>query len=98
MRKQGRIEALSHGIRAFRNSLLGNPLVTRRAEVAVITFSDQITLVQDSVTVDQFDPPTLRAREKTFMGEGLLASLNQLEQRKETFKKVEWRTINRGYS
>ena len=35
------------------------PLASRRVEVAIVTFDSTVKVVQDFVTADQFEPPTL---------------------------------------
>ncbi len=51
------IAALNEGLRVFKDDLVRDPLASRRVEVAVVTFDDEVKVKQDFVTVDQFLPP-----------------------------------------
>ena len=80
------IVALNHGIRAFRDHLVRDPLASRRVELAIITFSSEVTVVQDFVTVDQFDPPSLQADGLTYMATGIVRALDLLKERKARYR------------
>jgi uncharacterized protein YegL len=61
------ITALNQGLVAFRDDLTRDPLASRRVELAVVTFDSEVKVVQDFVTADQFQPPTLtETAEKVF--------------------------------
>src|SRR4030081_1558405 len=62
------LDALNAGLQTYRNDLGKDPLAARRVEVAVVTFNSEVTVVQDFVTADQFDPPVLNAQGMTHMG------------------------------
>ena len=55
------IDALNQGLRTFKDELMTDPLASRRVEVAVVTFDSEVRVIQDFVTADQFQPPTLAA-------------------------------------
>lgn len=82
-------EALDHlnqGIEAFQCSVSKDPLASRRVEVAVVTFDSEVTVVQEFVTADQFQPPVLTAQGQTKMGTGILKALDIIKERKATYK------------
>ncbi|MDH7503534.1 MAG: VWA domain-containing protein [Verrucomicrobiota bacterium] len=81
------IDALNKGLVAFREDLVRDPLASRRVEVAVITFDSEVKVVQDFVTVDQFQPPTLSAQGLTFMGTAIHKSLDMIQGRKAMYRK-----------
>jgi len=56
------IEALSQGLKVFKEDLCKDGLASRRVELAVVTFDSDVKVVQDFVTADQFQPPTLTPR------------------------------------
>src|SRR2546425_9044632 len=62
------ITALNEGLRTFKDDLIKNPLASLRVEVAVVTFDNDVKVVRDFVTADQFEPPTLTAQGLTLMG------------------------------
>jgi len=80
------ITALNEGLRTFRDDLMQDSLALRRVEVAVVTFDSDIQLVQDFVTVDRFDPPTLTAQGYTHMGAAIHQALDMVQVRKEQYR------------
>ena len=80
------IEALNEGIRAFQLSVVKDPLASSRVEVAVVTFDNEVKVLQDFVTVDQFEPPTLAASGQTKMGSAIIKALDMIQDRKATYK------------
>lgn len=80
------IQALNEGLVIFRDSLLKDPLASKRVEVAVVTFDNEIIVRSDFVTPDRFEPPRLEAGGQTFMGSAILKALDMVEQRKQTYR------------
>lgn len=81
-----RIAALNEGLCTFQQNLRGDALASRRVEVAVISFNNDVQVVQDFITADQFQPPTLSAAGLTHTGSALNAALDLIEARKATYK------------
>lgn len=80
------IEALNKGLQAFKDDLLKDPLASRRVEVAVVTFDNEIKVPQDFVTVDNFQAPTLSAQGQTFMGGAINKALDMIQNRKNQYR------------
>ena len=80
------IEALNAGLRTFRNDLLKDSLASRRVEIAVISFNNEVRIIEDFATADMFDPPALTAAGQTFMGTGILRALDLLDARKAQYR------------
>lgn len=80
------IDALNEGLRSFKDDLMKNSLASRRVEVAVITFDCEVNVVQDFVTADQFEPPTLTAQGLTSVGSGINKALEMLQARKSQYR------------
>lgn len=80
------ISALNEGLRAFKNDLIKDQLAKKRVEIAVVTFDSDVKVIQDFVTADQFDPPTLTAQGLTFMGNGIIKALDMIQARKDQYK------------
>jgi uncharacterized protein YegL len=80
------IEALNEGLRRFKEELVKDTLASKRVEVAIVTFSSGVEIVQDFVTVDKFNPPWLEAGGTTDMGSGILQALDLIRKRKETYR------------
>ncbi len=78
--------ALNDGLRAFKNDLMKDALASRRVEVAIVTFSSDVQVVQDFVTADQFEPPTLHAEGTTLMGSAIHQALDLLAARKAQYR------------
>jgi len=80
------IAALNEGLRVFKDDLVRDPLASRRVEVAVVTFDDEVRVIQDFVTADQFLPPPLTAQGVTRMGSAILKALDMIQARKAQYK------------
>jgi uncharacterized protein YegL len=81
------IDELNAGIALLKNELDQNPLARLRVEVAIVTFgAGGVQILQDFVTVDQFEPPLLTTGGATPLGEGLTVALDLLEERVSTYQ------------
>ena len=87
MTQNDAIGALNEGIQTFKSELEKDDLAALRVEVAIITFGNGVDVAQDFVTVDRFDPPTLRADGgSTPMAQGIQAALDHVESRKQRYR------------
>lgn len=77
---------LNQGLVTFQQALSQDHLASRRVEVAIITFDSSVKIVQNFVTVDQFNPPYLSATGSTEMGQAIETGLNHLESRKADYR------------
>lgn len=80
------INALNEGLRIFKEELNHDNLAKKRVEVAIVTFNSEVEVVQDFVTADEFEPPTLSAQGLTQMGGAILQGLDILEIRKAMYR------------
>ena len=80
------LDALNEGLRTFKDDLARNSLASRRVEVAVITFDCDVNVVQDFVTADQFEPPTLTAQGLTHVGAAINKALDEVQARKAQYR------------
>lgn len=80
------IDALNAGLRTFKDSLIQDALASRRVEVAIVTFDSDVKVIQDFVTADQFEPPTLMAQGFTYMGTAIHKALDMIQARKEQYR------------
>ena len=76
------IAALNEGLRTFQEDLMKDPVAPKRVEVAVVSFNSEVKVVQDFVTADRFEPPTLEAHGLTHMGAAIHTALDLVQQRK----------------
>jgi uncharacterized protein YegL len=83
-----KIDALNAGLRAFRDDLLRDPVASKRVEIAVVAFDDEVRVVQDFVTADRFEPPTLTAQGLTRMGVAIHTALDMVQERKARYNEV----------
>jgi len=82
----GSIDALNQGLKTFKDDLIINPLASRRVEVSVITFDNEVNVVQDFVTADQFEPPTLTGQGLTHIGAAIQKALEVIQVRKTQYR------------
>lgn len=80
------IAALNEGLQTFKADLLKDSLAARRVEVAIVTFDYDITVIQDFVTADEFEPPTLTGQGLTCMGGAIQQALDLLQARKAQYR------------
>jgi uncharacterized protein YegL len=80
------IAALNRGLKTFKEDLLKDNLAKRRVEVAIVTFNSEVNVVQDFVTIDRFEPPTLEAQYQTHTGSGVNKALDLLQGRKAQYR------------
>ncbi len=80
------LDALNEGLQTFRDDLTRDELAKKRVEVAIVTFDNQIKVVQDFVTADQFESPLLTAQGQTHMGAGISYALDMIAARKSEYR------------
>jgi uncharacterized protein YegL len=81
------IAALNAGLKAFQQDLQEDGLARRRVEIAIVTFGNGgVQKIQDFVTAEDFDAPTLHEGGLTPMGEAIHLGLDLLRDRKATYK------------
>ena len=78
--------SLNQGLRTFKSDIAQDPLASRRVEVAVVTFNDQVEVAEDFITADMFEAPTLSAGGQTHMGTGINKALDLLQARKAQYR------------
>jgi uncharacterized protein YegL len=79
------MNALNQGVNLFKENIQADTKASLSVEVALITFGP-VKLVQDFVTIDQFNPPTLVADGVTPMGEAIEYALDLLTTRKAVYQ------------
>jgi len=77
---------LNAGLEIFQQELQRDDLAAMRVEVSIITFGNGVHTAQGFVSADQFAAPRLTAGGNTPMGEAINLALEQLRQRKDTYK------------
>lgn len=80
------IDALNVGLQQFQQNLRLDTLASRRVEVAIVTFDTEVTIAQDFVTADLFEPPPLKAQGMTHIGAGIHKALDLLQARKAQYR------------
>jgi uncharacterized protein YegL len=80
------IEQLNAGLQQLKKELEQDDLASKRGEVAIVTFNSVVTVTQDFVTIDRFDPPTLTADGSTKMNAGVEKGLDLIEARKTVYR------------
>src|SRR3954451_13628508 len=52
-----RIDLLNEGLITLKDTLAADPLASKRAEIAIVTFGGMVTTIQDFVPAEHFQPP-----------------------------------------
>ena len=80
------INELNQGLDKLKDELTADSLSKKRAEIAIVTFGGTVDLIQDFITVEHFNPPTLTVRGATPMGEAISKSIQMVKDRKDVYK------------
>jgi len=80
------IAQLNNGLLTFQEEVQNDDLAALRVEVAIISFGGRVTVEQDFIRADKFQPQTLHARGGTPMGEAINLALDMLRQRKDIYR------------
>jgi uncharacterized protein YegL len=81
-----KINNLNEGIKILKDELEKDDLAKLRTEVAIVSFGRGVNVVQDFVTVNKFEPPTLEIDGLTPMGTGINKALDMISERKKIYK------------
>jgi uncharacterized protein YegL len=81
------IKSLNAGLATFRSNLLEDPVAMKRVEIAIVTFDSTATVLQDFVTVGNFNAPSISTlRPATCMCAGIDKALEVLQERKALYR------------
>lgn len=75
------IQSLNEGLSAFENEIKSDPQASLRVDVAVVSFSSEVRVVQEFVGAQDFVAPVLAAGGLTFMASGVERALELLAER-----------------
>lgn len=81
-----KIAALNEGIDIFKKAVEKDEMAKMRVDLAVITFDDEVRVLHDFSSIENFDPPTLSADGSTSMGAAILKASEMIEERKQQYK------------
>jgi uncharacterized protein YegL len=81
-----RIEAVGEGLVRLRDHLMSDAKARTTVEIAVITFNNEVSVLNGFVPPRDFNPPALTADGQTFIGEALIEALDLIEQRRKQYK------------
>lgn len=82
------IESLNEGIRRFKEQVLLDPVASRRVDVAIVTFSDEVKIVSDFVPVKNMPTPELQAYGRTEMAGGIQTAIDLVKQRTQMYAQM----------
>jgi uncharacterized protein YegL len=63
-----------------------NDLAQKRVEVAIVSFDNEVKVIQNFVTADQFEAPMLTAQGLTHTGSGIHKALDMIQDRKTQYR------------
>jgi len=82
------IKELQEGVDTFLDELLEDEVAKYSAEVAIVTFGDDVEVLVDFAAVTRQEVPTLKAGGSTPMGEAVEIAIDLLNTRKEEYKRA----------
>lgn len=80
------IAELNDGLITLKDTLAADSLASKRAEIAIVTFGDTVSTIQDFITAEHFQPPHLHSSGGTPMGEAISVGLDMIDRRKATYR------------
>ena len=80
-----KIAELNNGLRIFQEELQSDSMAAKRVEVAIVTFGP-VQTIQNFVTADTFQAPTLVASGDTPMGTAIQNAISLIAERKAAYK------------
>ena len=80
------IGMLNAAIEQFRDTVLADPVVTLRVEVALVAFNHQTEIRPEFSSIDEFDPGPLEARGGARICEAVNRAIDLIEERKDTYR------------
>lgn len=80
------IRIVNDAIKDFKDEVSRDAKASKMAEIAVVAFNHIITVVQDFVTVHDFEPPELTAWGGTKIAGAVNRALDMLDQRKQEYR------------
>lgn len=80
------IQELNEGIRQYKDELASDSIASKRVEVAIVTFGEDVRTVVDFTTAEGFEPPVLGAAGLTPMGQAVGQAIDMIESRKQVYK------------
>jgi uncharacterized protein YegL len=80
------IQELNEGIRQYKDELASDSIASKRVEVAIVTFGEDVRTVVDFTTAEGFEPPLLGAAGMTPMGQAVDQAIDMVEARKQVYK------------
>lgn len=83
----GPLDQLNAGLRTLKDELVADSLAAKRAEIAVVTFGP-VTVINDFMTADEWQPPTLECTGDTPLGAAVQRSLDLIGVRKAAYRQA----------
>lgn len=84
--RRKKIEQVNDGLEFFNNEIEDIYHAKTRIDIALVTFGNDVSVVQDFTTFDAWDPKDLSARGSTPMGEAIETGVKKLEDLKSEYK------------
>ena len=85
MNRGGRIKAVNDALAQFKAEVSADTLASLRFEISLVSFNDTVDCV-DFCSVQEFEPPELRASGGTKIAPAINASLDLLDMRKQEYR------------
>lgn len=82
------IENLNEGIRKFKEEVTKDKLALSRIDVAIVTFSSDVKIVQDFVPLSRMEPITLTVEGSTKMADGINVAIDLVKDRNRFYKRM----------
>ena len=82
------IENLNEGIRKFKEEVTKDELALSRIDVAIVTFSSDVKIVQDFVPLSRMEPITLAVEGSTKMADGINVAIDLVKDRNRFYQRM----------
>ena len=86
MNRQDAIGKLNEGMIRFKEYMQNDSKISNVVDVAVVTFGQTVSVIQDFIPVSELNLPVLKANGQTPLGEALKKGIELIDRRKEVYK------------
>lgn len=80
------IQSLNEGLKEFASEIKKDSVARKRLELSIVTFNDEVNVIQEPDLVDFFTMPTLEAGGSTKLVDGVREAIRKVEERKGYYK------------
>jgi len=83
-----KLDLLNQGLADFYNEIVNDETTSQRLELCIITFNDNVEVLQEPALLDNVTIPTLRGEGETAMADAINVAIDKVDARKRWYKET----------